>query len=80
MFEIQVEERVCDCKVDAERVIMRVSQAKLADHNGTQKRCIDLVDVNGEAFLPCPPRNPPTNTMGNGKRCTPDRDQQCEAR
>ena len=42
MFEIQVEERVCDCKVDAERVIMRVSQAKLVDHNGTQKRCIDL--------------------------------------
>jgi hypothetical protein len=67
MFEIQVEERVRDCKVDAERVIMRVCQAKLADHNGTQKRCIDLVDVNSEALLSCPPQNPPTNTMGNGK-------------
>jgi hypothetical protein len=78
MFEIQIEERICDCKVDAERVIVRGSQLKLADHNGTQKRCIDLVDVNSESLLSRSPPNPPTNTVGNGKRRKPDRQQRCE--
>jgi hypothetical protein len=78
MFEIQIEERICDCKVDAERIIVRGSQLKLADHNGTQKRCIDLVDVNSESLLSCSPPNPPTNTVGNGKGRKPDRQQRCE--
>jgi len=78
MFEIKVEERFPDCKIDAERIIVRVCQAKLADHNGTQKRCIDLVDVNSEALLSRPPPNPPTNTVGDGKWRKPDRQQRSE--
>jgi hypothetical protein len=78
MFEIQLEERICDCKIDAERVIVRVCQAKVADHNRTQKRCIDLIDVNSEALLSRPPPNPPTDTMGHGKWRKPDRQQRSE--
>lgn len=67
MFEIQVEPCIRDGEINAECVIVRVSQAKLADYNGTQKRCIDLIDVNREALLPSSPPNPPANTMGNSK-------------
>jgi len=52
MLEVQVERRVRDCKIDAERVIVGVSQAKLPDSNRTQERCIDLVDVNNEPSCP----------------------------
>jgi hypothetical protein len=72
MFEIQVEDRIHDCKVNAQRVVVRVSQAKLADHNGTQKRRIDLVDVDSEALLARPPPNPPTNTVGDGRWRKPE--------
>jgi len=78
VFEIQLEKRICDCKIDAERVIVRVCQAKLADRNRTQKRCIDLIDVNSEAFLSRPPPNPPTDTMRDGKWPKPDRQQSCK--
>jgi hypothetical protein len=67
MLEVQVERRIRDFKIDAERVIVCVSQAKLPDRNRTQERCIDLVDINNEALLFRSPPNPPTNTMGDGK-------------
>jgi len=67
VLEVQLERRIRDCKVDAEHVIVCVSQAQLPDCNRTQERCIDLVDINNEALLSCFPPNPPTNTMGNGK-------------
>jgi hypothetical protein len=80
MFEIQVEHYVRDGEINAERVIVRGCQVKLADRNRTQERCIDLVDVNREAFLLGSPPNPPANAMGNGKRrkanCQQRRDQQ----
>jgi hypothetical protein len=67
MLEVQVEGHIGDCKIDAERVIVCVSQAKLTDRNRTQERCIDLLDINNETLLSRSPPNPPTNTMGNGK-------------
>jgi len=73
MFEIQIEERIRDCQVDAEGVIVRASQLKLADYNGTQKRRVDLVDVNSETLLSRSPPNPPTHTVGDGKWRKPDR-------
>jgi hypothetical protein len=75
MLEVQVERRIRDCKIDAERVIACVSQAKLPDRNWTQERCVDLVDINNEALLFRSPRNPPTNTMGDGKWRKPERQQ-----
>jgi len=78
MFEIQVKHRIRDCKIDAERVIVRVSQPKLVDRNRTQKRCIDLVDVNSEALLAGSPPNPPANTVGDGKWRKPNRQQRRE--
>jgi hypothetical protein len=78
MFEIQVEHCIRDGEINAECVIVRVSQAKLADYNGTQKRCIDLVDVNSEALLPSSPPNPPANAMGNGKWRKPNCQQRRE--
>src|SRR5438876_12125284 len=80
VLEVQLERRIRDCKIDAELVIVCVSQAQLPDRNRTQERCIDLVDINNEALLSRSPPNPPTNTMGNGKWRKPNRDQQCEAR
>jgi len=73
MFEIQVERRVRDFKIDAKQVIAFVFQAKLADRNRTQKGCIDFVDVNSEALLARSPPNPPTNTVRNGEWREPDR-------
>ena len=67
VLEVQLERRIRDCKVDAEHVIVCVSQAQLPDCNRTQERCIDLVDINNEALLSRFPPNPPTNTMGNRK-------------
>jgi hypothetical protein len=78
MFEIQIEDGVRDGEINAERAIMCVSQAKLADHNGMQKRCLDLVDVNGEALLPSSPQNPPANAMGNSEWRGPNRQQRPE--
>ena len=63
MLEVQVERRIRDCEMDAERVIACVSQAKLPNRDRTQERCIDLVDIDNEALLSRSPRNPPTNTM-----------------
>src|SRR5947208_15177556 len=48
VLEVQLERRIRDCKVDAEHVIVCVSQAQLPDCNRTQERCIDLVDINNE--------------------------------
>jgi hypothetical protein len=76
MFEIQVERRISDCKINAERVVVCVSQAKLPDCDRTQERCIDLVDANSEALLARSPPNPRTNTMGDGKWRKP----KCEQR
>jgi hypothetical protein len=67
MLKVQVERRIRDCKIDAERVIVCVSQAKLPNRNRTEERCIDLVDINNEALLSRSPRDPPTNTMGDCK-------------
>jgi hypothetical protein len=67
MLEAQVERRIGDCKIDAERAIVCVSQAKLPDRNRAQERCVDLLDINNETLLSRSPPNPPTNTMGNGK-------------
>jgi hypothetical protein len=78
MFEIQVDQCLRDGEVNAERVIVHVSQAKLADYNGPQKRCIDVVDVNSEALLPSSPPNPPANAMGNGKWRKPNCQQRRE--
>jgi hypothetical protein len=78
MFEIQVERRIRDCQINAERAIVRVSQAKLPYHNRTEEWCIDLVDVNNEAFLARSPPNPPANTMRNGKWRKPNRQQRRE--
>jgi hypothetical protein len=78
MFEVHIERRIRDCKIDAERVIVCVSQAKLPDRNRTQERCIDLVDINNEALLSRSPPNPPTNTMGDGKWRKPKRQQRRE--
>jgi hypothetical protein len=78
MFEIQIKERIRDCQVDAERVIVRASQLKLADHNGTQKRRVDLVDVSSETLLSRSPPNPPTHTVRDRKWRKPDRQQRCE--
>jgi len=78
MLEVQVERRIRDCKIDAERVIVCVSQAKLPDRNRTQERCIDLVDINNEALLSRSPPNPPTNTMGDGKWRKPECQQRDE--
>jgi hypothetical protein len=80
MFEIKLEYRVRDRKIDAKLVIVLVFQAKLVDGNGTQERCVDLVDVNSETLLSRSPSNPPTNTMRDSKWREPDRNQQCEAR
>jgi hypothetical protein len=78
MFEVHIERRIRDCKIDAERVIVCVSQAKLPDCNRTHERCIDLVDINNEALLSRSPPNPPTNTMGDGKWRKPKRQQRRE--
>jgi hypothetical protein len=78
MFEIQVEGRVRNCKINAKRVIALVFQAQLVDRNWTQKRCIDLVDLNSEALLARSPPNPPTNTMRNGEWREPNRQQRSE--
>ena len=78
MFEIQVEGRIRNCKIDAKRVIALVFQAKLVDRNWTQKRCIDLVDFNSEAFLARSPPNPPTNTVRNAEWREPDREQRSQ--
>jgi len=78
MFEIQIEEHIRDCQIDTERVIVRASQLKLVDHNWTQKRRVDLVDVNSEALLSCSPPNPPTHTVRDRKWRKPDRQQRCE--
>jgi hypothetical protein len=78
MFEVQVEHRVPDSEINTERVIVRVCQAKLANHNRTQERRLDLVDVNSEALLPRSPPNPPANAMGNGAWRKPNRRQRRE--
>jgi hypothetical protein len=78
MLEVQVERCIRDCKIDAERIIVCVSQAKLPDRNLTQERCIDLVDINNEALLSRSPPNPPTNTMGDGKWRKPECQQRDE--
>jgi hypothetical protein len=77
MFEIQVEHRIRHSKINAERIIVRVSQAKLAYHNRTQERRINLVDVNGKAFLASSRPNPPANALGNGEWRKPNRQQRC---
>src|SRR2546430_16834293 len=68
MLEVQVERRISDCKVDAQRVIVCVFQAKLPDRNRTQEWCIDLVDVNNKALLS---RSPPNRSEERrvGKEC-----------
>jgi hypothetical protein len=78
MFEIHFEGRVCNCEINAKRIIALVFQAKLVDRNRTQERRIDLVDINSEALLSRSPRNPPTHTMRNGEWRKPDRQQCCE--
>jgi|SRR6266480_3995599 len=78
MFEIQGKRYVRNCKINAKRVIVLVFQAKLVDRNGTQERCIDLVDVNNEALLSRSPPNPPTNTMRDSKWIEPDGQQRRE--
>jgi hypothetical protein len=78
MFEVHIERRIRDSKIDAERAIVCVSQAKLPDRNRTQERCIDLVDINNEALLSRSPPNPPTNTMGDGKWRKPECQQRDE--
>src|SRR5262245_32445719 len=80
MFEVQIEYCIGDREINVERVVVCGGQVKLMNHNGTQERCIDLIDVNGEAFLPGPRPNPPANAMGNSgwrkPHCQQCRDQQ----
>jgi hypothetical protein len=78
MFEIQFEPRIRGREINAERAITRASQVKMANHNRTQKRRIDLVDVNNEAFLPGSPPNPQANAIGNSKWRKPNRQQRRE--
>lgn len=78
MFEIQIEHCIRDREINAERVIMRVSQAKLPNHDRPQEWCLYLVDVDREALLPRSPPNPPANAMGNGKWRKPNCQQRRE--
>jgi hypothetical protein len=78
MFEIQIEHCIRDGEINAERVVMCVSQAKLPNHDRVQKRCLDLVDVDRETLLPRSPINPPANAMRNGKWRQPDPQQRGE--
>jgi hypothetical protein len=78
MFEIQIECRIRDCEIDAESAIVLGSQAKLANRNRAQERCIDLVDINREPLLARSPPNPPANAMGNGAWRKPNRRQRRE--
>lgn len=76
MFEIQVERCVRESEINTQCVVMRGCQVELPNHNRTQKRCVNPVDVNGEAFLLCSPPNPPANAVRDGKWRKPNR-QQC---
>jgi hypothetical protein len=73
MFEIQIEHCIRDGEINAERIIMRVSQAKLPNHDWAQERCLDLIDVDREPLLPRSPPNPPADAMRNGKWRKPNR-------
>jgi hypothetical protein len=75
MFEIQVERCVRESEINPQCVVMRGCQVELPNHNRTQKRCINPVDVHGEAFLPCSPPNPPANAVRDGKWRKPNREQ-----
>jgi hypothetical protein len=78
MFEIQIEHCIRDREINAERAVMRVSQAKLPNHDWAEERCLDLVDVDRETLLPSSPANPPANAMRNCKWRKPNRQQRRE--
>jgi len=57
-FKIQVETRLRYSEIDEECVLWRASHSKTANRDGTQKRRLDLVDINNETFVPGFPPDP----------------------
>ena len=77
-LEIQVETRLRYSQIDEECVLWHASHSKTADSDRTQKRRLDLVDVNNEAFVPGFPPDPQPNPIGNGEWGKPNRKQRGE--
>ena len=67
MLKIQTNPGVGGSQIDTKRIVARTFQAKLANHNRTQKRGVDIFNISNEAFPPGHPPNPQANAIGNSK-------------